>query len=166
MGTLNRINFETKSFKSGGKNYYIMDDQFGYQRLAKFLDMLPVIALGKTELDNISFLQTLFNRLTSGGDDFKKSYFEASNMLFNYLEQSKEVTNSDYLNRNIDYYLEFCTTFCCTKSEDLSKFDKALSKEKVDTWKKDMNILDFFFLAKKQVPKLQELLIKLGQDEK
>lgn len=159
MNKLKKIDFDKKRFESNEKQY-IITDQFGYKRLSAFLDKVPVIALGKTSIEVVNAMRVVFNYLTSG-NDIAKSLFDATNYLFNFLDSARDTTSNDYLLAHLDYYLEFCSIFCVTEDEDLTQWNEDIAKLKIDDWKKDMDMTDFFFLAKKQVPRLPNLLNEL-----
>lgn len=158
---LNKINFEEKTFESCGQQY-VITEQFGYRRLSVFLDKMPIIGIGKSSLECIGALRTVFSLLTSG-NDMLKSWFDASNYLKNFLDSARDTTSNEYLFNHLDEYLNFCALFCVTPDEDLTQWNEDIAKIKIQNWKKDMDMTDFFFLAKKQVPALPNLLIALQE---
>lgn len=158
---LNRIDFQNKCFTSCGKKYYINADALGYERLLKFIEWLPVVAVGKSHLDLMTLISGIFKELTTGGDDFKKSYFNASLKCMNYAKSFEGANSESFLNTNLETILRFCALVCNTENEDVTKFSEGVISRKVEDFKKDMNMLDFFFLAKKLVPMYQEKLIEL-----
>lgn len=156
---LNKIDFDRKKFVSCGKTYHIIDN-FGYKRLSVFLDKIPVIAMGKTALECTQAMATVFRMLTNG-NDLMAAQFSAANYLYNFLESAKDTASNEYLFNNLDLYLEFCALFCVTPSEDVTQWNEEIAKQKIEDWKKDMNMMDFFFLAKKQVHMLPTLLLDI-----
>lgn len=158
---LNKIDFENNTFISCGTKYYINTDALGYERLLKFIEWLPVVAVGKSHLDLMTLIGGIFKELTTGGDDFKKSYFNASMKCMNYAKSFEGANSQSFLDTNLEVILKFCALVCNTEHEDETVFSKTVTEKKIDHWKKDMNMLDFFFLAKKLVPQYQQRLIEL-----
>ncbi len=152
MSKLNDIDFKNKCFTSQGKIFKFDYDGICYDRLVEFIRLLPVVAVGKSHLELMTYLSNIFKQLTSGGDDFKATYFKISNELFNYTKSFEGANSEDFLNANIDTILKFCALVCNTDDEDNTKYNAAAIDRKIEGWKADMNILDFFFLAKKLVP--------------
>lgn len=149
---LNDIDFKNKCFTANGKLYKFDYDGICYDRLVEFIKLLPIVAVGKSHLELMTFISGIFKQMTSGGDDFKATYFDISNKLFNYKKSFEGINSEDFLTANIDTILRFCALVCNTEGEDATKYNAALIDRKVEDFKVDMNIMDFFFLAKKLVP--------------
>lgn len=166
---MNRIDFNNGSFRSGGKIYKIDTEVIGYERLVIFLDLLPVVAIGKSHLDIMTLVSNIFKSMTSGNESWKKTYWEVSNMTLNVMKAMEGANTETFLKDNLDKILHFCALFCIEENEDVSAYNKPYIDRKVESFKKDVNIWDFFFLAKKLVPlylqRLEESL-KAGQELK
>lgn len=160
---LKRIKDGDTEFISNGKTYYILGDDFaGYKRLALFLEMLPVIGIGKTSMDLMNSIRTAF-QIGTTGEQLLKSHFEQNQYLFNVMQGANDTNSPEHFYGNLDLYLEFCSLFCVTENEDLTSWSKAQAKRKIADWQKDMNMLDFFLLAKKRVPWLPQILLDIDQ---
>lgn len=155
---LKKIDFESGRFESCGVQYTIDVGGMCYDRMVKFLEWMPYVAIGMNGMDLMLFIKQCFDKLTSGGEDFKKSFFEVSQMMFNMIQTADKSTEEEHLLKNLDYYLKFCALFVVTDDEDMTVFNAKHNERKIENWKKDMDMVDFFFLAKKRVPFLQATL--------
>lgn len=135
----------------------------GYERMVKFLEQMPYIGIGMSQMDLMLFVKQCFEKLTSGGDDFKKSYFEVTQMMHNMMKTADESNDYNFLEKNLDRILDFCALFMVRPGEDISVYDELEIEIKRNNWKKDCVMEDFFFLAKKRIPFLQATLKEIHQ---
>lgn len=151
-----KIDPASGKFRSCGVDYYIDTEAMGYERIVRFSELIPVIAFGRKYLELVNFIHDLRMRMISGGDDFKKTYFDVATELTNFDQYLKEnaATNPAPL---IDDVLRFCALFCVTKDEDMSVVNDRIQEDKITAWKKDMDMHSFFLLARLQVPRYREL---------
>ena len=155
------INLEKGVFESCQEFYYINTEAMGFERLKRFSELMPVIIWGKNYMDLGMFVHSMRVKMTSGGDDFKKTYFDVATELTNW-DQYLLDNGSTFSESYIDDVLRFCALFCVTKNEDMTKINDVEMELKVANWKKDMDILSFFLLAKSQVSRYKELLEALS----
>jgi hypothetical protein len=76
------------------------------------------------------------------------------------LDMIKEHPNPDHIPRVVT----FCSLFCITEDEDLTRFDDSIVKAKYDDWK-EIPILDFFLLYSKQIPKFETDYQRITQNQ-
>lgn len=153
----NRIDFENNCFTSCGIEYAIYATSMSHPRLREFLRLMPTVSIGMSYMDLIGFISNIFTKLTSGGDDFKATYFEVTNLIFNWKKSFQNHNSEKFLDENLDNILRFCALVCVAKGENCLVLSESVIQNKIDNWKKDMNMFDFFLLSKKLVPKLQQL---------
>lgn len=155
------INWEKGIFESCGVFYYVNIESMCFDRMKRFAELLPVIIYGRKYHDMAMFIHELRMRMTSGGDDFKKTFFEVSVQLTNW-DQYLLDNAGEFTEAYMDDLLRFCALMIVTKDEDCTKLNDVLIEEKILNWKKDCNMMDFFFFAKVQTPRYQELLKTLS----
>lgn len=159
------INIEKGVFESCGVFYFINTEAMAFDRIKRFAELLPVIVYGRKYHDLAMFIHDLRIRMTSGGDDFKKTFFDVATSLTNWDQYLLDNT-MDGPSSHIDDILRFCALFCVTKDEDMTKLNDVLIEEKITNWKKDMDMMSFFLLSRLQVPRYRELLEVLSMEAK
>lgn len=157
---LKKIDIEKGVFRSCGVNYYIDTEAMGYERTVRFAEMIPVISYGRRYIQLVEFIHAMRVKMTSGGDDFKKTYFDVATELTNF-DQYLLDNAGEYADKYIDDVLRFCALFCVTKDEDLTTINDRLIEDKIENWKKDMDMSSFFLLAKLRVPGYRETLMAI-----
>lgn len=157
------INLEKGVFESCGTFYFIHLEGMCYLRLKRFAELLPVVVYGRKFTDFAMLIHSLRIKMMSGGDDFKKTFFDVATELTNW-DQYLLDNAGTYYDNVIDDILRFCALFIVTKDEDLTTLNDVHTELKIENWKKDMNIPDFFLLAKQQVPRFKELVGKLSEE--
>lgn len=55
----------------------------GYERIVRFAELIPVLAYGRKYKEVVKFIHDLQIKMTTGGDDFKKTYFYLATELTN-----------------------------------------------------------------------------------
>lgn len=160
-----KINLEKAVFESCGTFYYINLEAMGYARMKRFFELMPVVIYGRKYTDLVAFIHNLRMKMISGGDDFKKTYFEVASELTSW-DQYLLDNAGDYVDSYMDDTLRFCALFCVTKEEDLTAINDIDIEQKVKNWKTDMNLYDFFLLAKSQIPRYKETLTELWEEAK
>lgn len=157
------INPESGVFESCGEYYYINTEAMAFDRIKRFGELLPVIIYGKKYLDVAMWIHGLRMKMTSGGDDFKKTYFDVATELTNW-DQYLLDNPGTFVDNYVDDVLRFCALFCVTKDEDMTKLNDAHIEDKISKWKKDMDMMSFFLLATQQVPRYKETLQALWME--
>lgn len=160
-----RINLEKGVFESNSVYYFINVEAIGYVRLKRYAELLPVIVYGRKYTEFAQMIHNLRMMMTSGGDDFKATYFKVALELTNW-DQYLLDNSGQYYDNVIDDVLRFCALFCVTKDEDMTVINDIHMEEKISNWKKDIHIPDFFLLSKSFAPKYKELLATLWEEEK
>ena len=158
-----RINIEKGVFESNGTFYYIYLDPMGFKRIKRFYEMIPAIAYGRKYTDLLAFIHGLKNKMLSGGDDFKKTFFDVATDLTNWDNYLID-NGGDFVEAHIDDTLRFCALFIVTKDEDMTELDDRVIEKKIADWKTDMAMDDFFLLARSQTPRFSELLATLWDE--
>lgn len=160
-----KINLQKGVFESNGRFFFINVEAIGYARLKRYAELLPVITYGRKYTEFAQMIHNLRMKMTSGGEDFKKTYFDVALELTNW-DQYLLDNSGTYYDNAIDDTLRFCALFCVTKDEDMTVVDDIHMESKITDWKKDMHIPDFFLLAKQFAPKYKDLLLTLWEEAK
>jgi hypothetical protein len=160
---MNRINFDKMEVKAGGITYKIETDAISYPRLVEYLDLMPVVAIGKSHLEIMNTVGVIYKQMTSGGEDFKQTYWNVSMTAYNLLRNMDGVNSKEFLQNNLDNILRFCALFCIAPGEDTTKYVKSEIDAKIENFKKDCDMFDFFLLAKKLVPLYSQKLTDMNE---
>lgn len=164
MPKVKSIDIQKGSFESNGTKYYFDSDGMCYDRMVKFVSMLPEVGYGLTYLDVSDHLKKQIDILRKG-NSMAANYVDALEHTLNFSKRIKKSNNETYFLDNIDLYLDFCCLFINTEEEDTTVWKKPIMDKKKEDWKKDMNMEDFFLLAKLQVPGFKQLSKELYRPE-
>lgn len=160
-----RINLEKGVFESGGTFYFINIEGMGYERLKRYAELLPIIIYGRKYFNFAQMIHDLRIKMTSGGEDFKATYFNVALELTNW-DQYLLDNSGQFFDNVIDDTLRFCALFMVTKDEDMTKVDDIHVEQKITHWKSDMDMTDFFLAAKQRQAGYKDLLRTLSEEAK
>lgn len=160
-----KINVETGIFESCGTFYFLNIEVLSFARLKRYAELLPVVIYGRKYMDLALFIHELRVKMTTGEESMKQTHFEVATALTQWDQYLMDNANNFYDN-TIDDMLRFCALLWNEKGEDTTVIDDILIEQKIANWKKDMDVLGFFFFAKKQIPRYSELLQTLLADQK
>lgn len=132
---LKRIDFNKGSFEANGKTYFI-NKTLNVERFRIFERLQAHIGF------SVNF-ETLYGKLKEAYEALNKGKVaDAAVKLDNVIN----AVWSRLEDKSIPA-LEMCTLFLVTEDEDLKSWDKELAKKKIDDWKRDFAMDDFFQLA-------------------
>lgn len=160
-----RINVEKGVFESCGVFYFISLEPLGYVRLKRFAEILPSIVYGRNYTEFAHMVHNLRMKMISGGDDFKKTFFDVATELTNW-DQYLLDNSGQFYDNVIDDVYRMCALFCVTKEEDMTTLNDVDVELKIKNWKTDMAAPDFFLLAISRYPGYKELLATLWDEKK
>lgn len=156
----NKINFKEGHFTSCGVKYTVVSESMAYERIVRFIQFIPVLSNGMAFKDFQTHIKKQLQILKSG-NNLADNYVKTVEHTLNLFNQIKDANDEDFFQINIDQHLEFCALFCIEEGEDMTVYDKTIMDRKITNWKKDMDLYDFFFLTKTQLPGYKELLEEL-----
>lgn len=149
----------TEAFKSGGVQYYKFDDLFNlpYQRGMAALDVYTEATM-KCDYAFLKLVTDANNTLFSG----KKIGFD---------EIAKLKKNNDILRERLDYVVapdmlyKVASVVFFDATENPYKYDAKYCAEKVERWKREMSVDDFFLQQpiRSLFPFLEGAVLSLGQ---
>lgn len=160
---LKRIDFKTGRFTSNGHEYFVNPESMCFDRVVKFLGWMPQVQTGRSLMELSQIIIDIRKKLSSG-NDMMASYVDAYQEALN-AELAIIKHNDDWEEANIDLHLDFCALFINRLNEDELVYDVKLMEKKKEDWKTDMNIFDFFLLAKLQQPKYKRILQDLDSQK-
>lgn len=148
MTTLKRINFETKKFVANGVEYFI-EENLSFDRLEMYEQLEVELGLGLR-------LETVLKKL----DEQKHCYDEgrhADAIIINH-----ELRTSAYhkLDHKTNAAFEMCALFMNRDDEDRSIITKDMIKSKVEDWRGEYAVNDFFSFAIASIPKYLSAYVK------
>lgn len=148
---LKTIDFQKENSITGvsGK-VYTMTDSLNVIRYKEYIKFQNKLGYG------ITFEQTLETLNTAIALANKGKGVEGWTMIYNYTQKVK-----DFTERADDVFL-FCTLFLVSDDEDLSVWDLAKAKIKIDDWK-EYDVNSFFQLAANSVSGLIENYLSVSQ---
>jgi hypothetical protein len=146
MPDLNRIDFDKGVFMSNGNKYYIAPLEMPYKRLVRFTQMQSEITTGVKLQDAAQFIYEMYLTMKKGEDgNFKEAFLDAFEQIANFTKAMEGFNPEKLAEQNYDRYLEFATLFILREDEDYSQYDPRIAEDKINDWKKDMYVKDFFF---------------------
>lgn len=136
----------TSSFICEGITYYVAVETLSAVRAEEFLKLAPHLSVSMELLDVHSLLTNIYQDLsnvTRLGD-----VVDSINKIGNILLKTKEKSAGQISLDQIDVVYDLCALFIVRPGEDMTTIDRAALKEKVDAWKRNMDFLSFFLLAR------------------
>jgi hypothetical protein len=133
---MKRIDFEKGSFEADGRTFYLRDS-LTIERFMAFEELQTSVGL------NLNFKE-VFEKIKTAYEYFNGGKFaDGSVVLHNLMSGVAERVDT-----KIHPALEICALFIVEKDEDVSTWDRAIMKSKVNAWKKEgYDMQDFFSLA-------------------
>lgn len=153
----NRIDFDKMTFSSNDHQYYIDLDTLSYARMMKFMEWTPTLAFDSSFSDIKNFAKDLIQTISSG-NDLGKNYFDVSTKIVNFYDRVKVTNEEKFFEQILELHLDFCALFTNRINEDTNVYHEPTMIQKKNDWKKDMNMLDFFLLARLQLPSFRATL--------
>ena len=156
MKELRKIDFiKEKNFECGGRKFHI-DESLSFDRY-KELQKIGI------EFGFVATFEDIFKNLTKAIEAYNKhDYFNMSIVIYKIQEGIKNLEDKD------DPALRICALFINEEDEDISAYNEALMKSKIDCWGGELSIDPFFYLAASLVPywtNVYELHIRNGLQE-
>lgn len=152
MTALKRIDFETGKFVANGVTYTIETEGLSFDRLEMYEQLEVELGLGMR-------LQTILKKL----DEQKNCYDEgrhADAIIVNH-----ELRTSAYhkLENKTNVAFEMCALFMNRDEEDRTVITKDMIKAKIDDWRREYAVTDFFSFAIASIPAYLNASVKNSQ---
>lgn len=137
-----RIDLSKDRFTANGKTYYMQPDQLTIERYQEYERLGLEMGFGVSYRDIYQTLAEAYKVLTTG-NSIMESHRKASDLLVNQMAAIKDQGET-----RIPSHVVFCTLFCNTPGEDLTKWSEQLANDKIEDWKAEgLSAFDFFQLA-------------------
>ena len=140
MNTLRKIDFtKEKYFECGGRKFYVSDTL----SFARYRELQKI----SIEFGFSATFEDIFKNLSKSIEAYNKhDYFNMSIILYKIQEGIKNLDEKD------DPALRICALFINEENEDITVYNEALMKSKIDCWGGALSIDPFFYLAASLVP--------------
>jgi hypothetical protein len=149
---LKRIPFDEGKFVANGNNYTI--EQFlSFDRLEMYESLEVELGLGLR-------LQNVISKL----DDQKVCYNEGRHADAIIINHELRTSGQYKLDHKINAAFEMCALFINRDDEDRSIITKDMIKAKVDDWRKEYAVNDFFSFAMASIPVYLRGYVKSSQN--
>jgi hypothetical protein len=138
---LRKIDFEKEtSFECDGKKYFVNSSTLSFTRYRE----LQKISL---EFGFSAAFEDIFKNLKTAIDSYNKhDYFNMSVTLYKIQEGIVNLDTKD------DPALRICALFINEENEDITSYNEALMKAKIESWGRELSIEPFFYLVTNLVP--------------
>ena len=151
--SLRKIDFtKEKYFECNGRKFYV-NESLSFTRY-KELQKISI------EFGYSANFEDIFKNLAESIEAYNKhDYFNMSIILYKIQEGIKNLEDKD------DPALRICALFINEADEDVTIYNEALMKDKIDCWGRELDIAPFFYLATSLVPEwthIYELHIRDG----
>lgn len=137
MAELKKITKDTTHFTANGRKYVIADG-VSIARFEEYEKLQPILAYGINHKEIFTHLRKAWDYLNSGKPN------NAAVVLHNVMAGIENVDKEDRVHPG----LLIAALFINREDEDVSKYDKNLSLEKINDWREEgYDVTSFFLLA-------------------
>lgn len=135
MKELRKLDFnEVTDFECGGRHFYI-SEHLGFIRYKKSQEFMLEFGYSMSFID-------IFNNLGKAEEAFNQhKYFDMATIIYKIREGIKAINDKD------DPALRLCALFINERDEDITKYDEAQMKAKINCWASELEVSPFFHLA-------------------
>lgn len=145
--TAQKLQGDIPSFVCENETYYVYNETMSSERTEEFLKLAPHLSISMELLDVHTLLLNVYQDLSNIqrlGD-----VINITNRVGNVLLETKDKTAGQLSQDQVAVVWRLCALFIVRKSEDLTTIDEALFTEKINAWRRNMDFLSFFQLARK-----------------
>lgn len=135
-----------KSFICEEVTYYVNVETLSAVRAEAFLKLAPHLSVSMELLDVHTLLTSIYqdlSNITRLGD-----VVGTINKVGNILLKTKEKSAGQISEDQIDIVYNLCALFIVRPGEDTTIIDKAFMQEKIDAWRRNIDFLSFFLIAR------------------
>lgn len=129
------IDFKEKKFECGGRTFYVQDS-LSFNRFRELQRISIEFGFSTTFVELFKEIQKCYDYVQTN-----KNWGDLAVTLFNLLHGVSSIDNKDAA------AIRLCALFINEKDEDVTVFDEAKMKDKIECWSKELDVSPFFHLA-------------------
>ena len=129
------IDFKEKKFECGGRTFYVQDS-LSFNRFRELQRISIEFGFSTTFVELFKEIQKCYDYVQTN-----KNWGDLAVTLFNLLHGVSSIGNKDAA------AIRLCALFINEKDEDVTVFDEAKMKDKIECWAKELDVSPFFHLA-------------------
>jgi hypothetical protein len=133
------IDFEKKHFECQGRKFYLKES-LSFNRYRELQKLILEFGYSATFIDIFKNLRIAWDHMNA------LKLGEASVVIHNIMVGVKS------LEEKYDSAFRICALFIDEEGEDVTLYDEAMMREKIDCWGKELDVTPFFQLASRLVP--------------
>lgn len=139
MESLRIIDFEKKHFECQGRKFFLKDS-LSFNRYMELQKLILEFGYSATFIDIFKNLRIAWDHINA------LKLGEASVVIHNIM------VGVNSLEEKYDSAFRICALFIDEEGEDVTLYDEAMMREKIDCWGKELDVTPFFQLASRLVP--------------
>lgn len=129
------IDFKEKKFECGGRTFYV-HDSLSFNRFRELQRISIEFGFSTTFVELFKEIQKCYDYVQTN-----KNWGDLAVTLYNLLHGVSSIDNKDAA------ALRLCALFINEENEDVTVFDEAKMKGKIECWAKELDVSPFFHLA-------------------
>ena len=129
------IDFKEKKFECGGRTFYVQDS-LSFNRFRELQRISIEFGFSTTFVELFKEIQKCYDYVQTN-----KNWGDLAVTLYNLLHGVSSIDNKDAA------ALRLCALFINEENEDVTVFDEAKMKSKIECWSKELDVSPFFHLA-------------------
>ena len=133
------IDFEKKHFECQGRKFFLKDS-LSFNRYRELQKLILEFGYSATFIDIFKNLRIAWDHMNA------LKLGEASVVIHNIM------VGVNSLEEKYDSAFRICALFIDEEGEDVTLYDEAMMREKIDCWGKELDVTPFFQLASRLVP--------------
>jgi len=134
------------TFEVEGTTYYINAGSLSSERAEEFLKLAPHLSVSMELLDVHKLIMNIYTDLSNIqklGD-----VINITNRVGNILMETKDKSAGQLAKDQVEVVYRLCALFCVKAGEDTTVIDDGLMEEKIAAWKRGVDFISFFLLAR------------------
>ena len=135
MNELKVIDFKEKKFTCGGRTFYIQDS-LSFNRFRELQRISIEFGFSTTFVELFKEIQKCYDFVQTN-----KNWGDLAVTLYNLMHGVASIENKDAA------ALRLCALFLNEKDEDITVYDEAKMKDKIECWSKELDVSPFFHWA-------------------
>ena len=135
MNELKIIDFKEKKFTCGGRTFYVQDS-LSFNRFRELQRISIEFGFSTTFIELFKEIQKCYDFVQTN-----KNWGDLAVTLYNLMHGVSAIEQKDAA------ALRLCALFLNEKDEDITVFDEAKMKDKIECWSKELDVSPFFHMA-------------------
>lgn len=150
---------DADSFRAGGMEFYIYDEQMCFERIVEFQEISSRMVSGQSHTDHLKFIKQLYADLTRKDGNVLEANGTAQRKIFNHLKTIESRPLEGIMTHHFMDVYNLCAQFIYTEGEDMrNKVDPTHLKKKIQVWREHCDFNSFFFLTLSRLKPLAQRL--------